>query len=319
MTTPEPRSVELEPLVLSFDEDVVESEQIRTSETDTRELPAYSLDSESETLVGIGGSDAVEPNPVCPFDISDRTLIGIGPLEDDKQAEGLEFVDFIEVGELPIAPSHAQPTEATPESVPMPRSEPPGPFVSADDAADAPLSLPIKKSEPWLFALPAVLAAAAGVTAFRVATPSMNAAHTQSAAITTPLVVPDAARTSNAPIETAAVSSAESPVVDAPNTHPKEEEHTSARPSALAREKPLVATSQISSKFKGKEGLGALDLSSNPPASLVLDGRPLGRTPRVVQLSSGPHTVVFVHPERGRMSVTVNVRAGRTTNASANF
>ncbi|HET7542844.1 MAG TPA: hypothetical protein VFK05_23390 [Polyangiaceae bacterium] len=51
----------------------------------------------------------------------------------------------------------------------------------------------------------------------------------------------------------------------------------------------------------------------------MVDGRPLGATPRVVQLSPGLHTVLFVHPARGRVSVTVNVRPGRTTNAPANY
>ena len=39
----------------------------------------------------------------------------------------------------------------------------------------------------------------------------------------------------------------------------------------------------------------------------------------LVELPSGPHTVLFVHAERGRMSVTVNVRPGQTTSASADF
>jgi hypothetical protein len=64
---------------------------------------------------------------------------------------------------------------------------------------------------------------------------------------------------------------------------------------------------------------GLLAASSSPPAMVVIDGRPVGKSPRAVELPAGAHTVVFIHPELGRQSVTVNVTPGKTTSAAAEF
>jgi hypothetical protein len=65
---------------------------------------------------------------------------------------------------------------------------------------------------------------------------------------------------------------------------------------------------------------GKLNVSSNPPSNAILDGRPLGPTPRSgISVTPGAHTVVFVHPQHGRKQVSVNVAAGKTANASVRF
>jgi hypothetical protein len=64
---------------------------------------------------------------------------------------------------------------------------------------------------------------------------------------------------------------------------------------------------------------GTLSITSSPPSSVVLDGRPLGKAPRSLAVAVGSHTVVFVHPKFGRRSVTVNVPADQTTSASVDF
>jgi hypothetical protein len=64
---------------------------------------------------------------------------------------------------------------------------------------------------------------------------------------------------------------------------------------------------------------GKLSISSVPPAAVVVDGRPVGKAPRAVDLPPGLHTVVFIHPTQGRRSVTVNVLSGRETSASVEF
>ena len=52
----------------------------------------------------------------------------------------------------------------------------------------------------------------------------------------------------------------------------------------------------------------------------ILDGRPLGQTPKIgVSLKAGPHTVMFVHPEYGRKVKPVNVPAGGTATAAVRF
>lgn len=65
--------------------------------------------------------------------------------------------------------------------------------------------------------------------------------------------------------------------------------------------------------------LGVLAASSSPPASVVVDGRPVGKSPRVLDLSPGPHTIAFVHPTRGRKTMSVKITPGNTTNVAVDF
>ncbi len=60
-------------------------------------------------------------------------------------------------------------------------------------------------------------------------------------------------------------------------------------------------------------GNGTISINSIPVSNVILDGRPLGQTPRAgISVAAGNHTVVFVHAEHGRKvrseSVTVAVR-----------
>lgn len=58
---------------------------------------------------------------------------------------------------------------------------------------------------------------------------------------------------------------------------------------------------------------GLLSLNSIPYSRVVVDGRPLGDTPRVgVPVSPGLHSIVFIHPEHGRKIKHVEVAAGAT-------
>jgi serine/threonine-protein kinase len=65
---------------------------------------------------------------------------------------------------------------------------------------------------------------------------------------------------------------------------------------------------------------GTLNISSSPPSSVVLDGKPLGSTPRTgLSVAPGPHTVTFIHPEHGRKTRSVVVVAGKTVSANISF
>ncbi|HSN99837.1 MAG TPA: PEGA domain-containing protein, partial [Candidatus Nanopelagicales bacterium] len=65
---------------------------------------------------------------------------------------------------------------------------------------------------------------------------------------------------------------------------------------------------------------GTLNINSIPVSKVVLDGRPLGSTPKVgVSVPAGSHTVTFIHPELGKKSVTVTVKAGETKTAAVKF
>ena len=67
-------------------------------------------------------------------------------------------------------------------------------------------------------------------------------------------------------------------------------------------------------------GQGTLNVTSIPVSNVIVDGRPMGSTPKMgLSVPAGTHTVVFVHPEHGRKVVTVTVAAGATQTASTRF
>lgn len=65
---------------------------------------------------------------------------------------------------------------------------------------------------------------------------------------------------------------------------------------------------------------GTLNINSIPISNVILNGRPLGATPKVgVKVKPGNHTVVFVHAEKGRIVKQVSVEAGQTAVAVVKF
>lgn len=67
-------------------------------------------------------------------------------------------------------------------------------------------------------------------------------------------------------------------------------------------------------------GDGTLNINSIPVSNVILDGRPLGTTPKVgLKVSAGNHTVVFVHAEHGRKVRSVKVPAGGSATAAVRF
>lgn len=90
---------------------------------------------------------------------------------------------------------------------------------------------------------------------------------------------------------------------------------TGAPAMALVDRKAPATNSVVSSaRTEGTAGGSCtLNINSLPASSLMLDGKPIGNTPKAgVSASSGSHTVVFVHPEHGRKSQTVTCRTGET-------
>jgi serine/threonine-protein kinase len=67
-------------------------------------------------------------------------------------------------------------------------------------------------------------------------------------------------------------------------------------------------------------GTATLNLNSIPVSKVVLDGKPLGSTPKVgVSVPAGSHSVRFIHPDLGTKSVSVTVKAGETKTAAVKF
>ncbi len=60
-------------------------------------------------------------------------------------------------------------------------------------------------------------------------------------------------------------------------------------------------------------GKAVLNMNSIPVSNVILNGRPLGPTPKIgIQVEPGPQTVVFIHPSLGRKVMSANVAAGQT-------
>ncbi|MGB8933190.1 MAG: PEGA domain-containing protein, partial [Anaeromyxobacteraceae bacterium] len=60
-------------------------------------------------------------------------------------------------------------------------------------------------------------------------------------------------------------------------------------------------------------GEGILAVNASPWATLFVDGRRLGDTPREVRLPAGSHRVRVVHPRLGAVEGAVEIVAGRRT------
>lgn len=79
---------------------------------------------------------------------------------------------------------------------------------------------------------------------------------------------------------------------------------TNTPPKAPATTKPAAAAGS---------GTCTLNINSIPVSNVVLNGRPLGGTPKLgVSVSAGSHTVVFIHPEYGKKSTKASCKAGET-------
>ncbi|MES1182486.1 MAG: PEGA domain-containing protein [Myxococcales bacterium] len=306
MTNTESRiAVELEELAAAWDDaDALDDAQPSSREAGERKLADYGFDSDSRTLVGLG-----------PVERARRSRTG---------------------------------TEA-PESQRMPPSEPPGPFI-ADDEDDEELarSLRGRKLTRWA-ALPA--AALVGLAAMALLRPLVSQAPA-TGRLAVAAVAPKVSASLNAQIdalklvaaapatEPSPTSSAEQPAQGAPTedasaTERHDErsapERVAAAPHVAAASVPptppvvpvklpeLPPPTVIDMSNSADARVGTLNVLSSPPASVVLDGRPIGQAPRIVQVPAGTHTVVFIHPLYGRKLRRVIVNPGKTTAASANF
>jgi hypothetical protein len=66
-------------------------------------------------------------------------------------------------------------------------------------------------------------------------------------------------------------------------------------------------------------GEAKLAINSIPISNVIVDGKPVGSTPKQITVTPGSHTVVFIHPEMGRKTVTVNAQPGKTAVAATKF
>jgi serine/threonine-protein kinase len=85
---------------------------------------------------------------------------------------------------------------------------------------------------------------------------------------------------------------------------------TSSGSGAAAAAAPKAAAS----------GNGTLNINAIPVSNVLLDGRPMGQTPKMgVSVPPGSHTVMFVNSDYGRKSKSVTVDAGKTQTVVVKF
>ncbi len=106
----------------------------------------------------------------------------------------------------------------------------------------------------------------------------------------------------------------------------EEEGEKEEAPSSSRTTNRTVSTRSTSSTSSSRpsspapSGKGTLNINSIPVSNVILDGRPLGTTPKIgIKVSAGKHTVLFVHKTKGRKSSTVTVRPGKTATAAVRF
>ena len=83
---------------------------------------------------------------------------------------------------------------------------------------------------------------------------------------------------------------------------------------------PTTTTTATDKTPPPATGTGTLNINSIPVSKVILDGKPIGSTPKVgISVPAGSHTVVFIHPEKGKKTASVTVKAGETKTAAVKF
>ncbi|HVW29043.1 MAG TPA: carboxypeptidase regulatory-like domain-containing protein [Polyangiaceae bacterium] len=81
-----------------------------------------------------------------------------------------------------------------------------------------------------------------------------------------------------------------------------------------------ASASFASASAAAPAGTATLDITSTPPAAVVVNGRPLGTTPlHNVHVGAGRQTVLFVHPSLGRKIASANVAPGGRATIGVKF
>jgi hypothetical protein len=90
---------------------------------------------------------------------------------------------------------------------------------------------------------------------------------------------------------------------------------------AMAPTRARVASASVAAApAAAPAGTATLDITSNPPAAVVVNGRPMGTTPlHNVHVGAGKQTVLFVHPSLGRKLASANVAPGGRATIGVKF
>jgi hypothetical protein len=94
-----------------------------------------------------------------------------------------------------------------------------------------------------------------------------------------------------------------------------------ARRVAQARARQAASAAQTAAVAPAASGRarGMINISSIPVALVLVDGRPIGTSPKRVRTTTGTHNVVFIHPKGHRKAVRVKVKPGGAAVAAVRF
>lgn len=85
-------------------------------------------------------------------------------------------------------------------------------------------------------------------------------------------------------------------------------------------ESPPAASGAPPSSPKVNEKIAFVNVNSIPVTKVLIDGRPIGTTPKLrVPVAPGSHKVQFIHPNLGRKTISVTLSAGETKTVSTRF
>ncbi len=107
--------------------------------------------------------------------------------------------------------------------------------------------------------------------------------------------------------------------VELPTAQPKDEApaaDNSVLGAAMRESVGLPAETPTGAKA-AKSG-GTLNIVTSPSAVVLLDGRPVGKTPTRINVSAGKHSIVLIHAN-GRKRASVNVEPGADKTIKASF
>jgi hypothetical protein len=92
-------------------------------------------------------------------------------------------------------------------------------------------------------------------------------------------------------------------------------------PQRKSKAKPRKPSAPKTASTVGDATQGLLNISSVPPSQIILNGRPLGSTPKTSIAVPGDslQTIVFVHPKMGRRRAQKFVPAGKERTVSIRF
>jgi serine/threonine-protein kinase len=113
------------------------------------------------------------------------------------------------------------------------------------------------------------------------------------------------------------LSSSEAPVAPTPATPVAPTPTPASHAPVTSTPSPTPA---VAATPKPASGNGTISMNAIPVSNVLLDGKPMGQTPRMgVSVPPGSHTVVFVNSEHGRKAKTVTVEAGKSATVVVRF